>query len=928
MTGRPAVFLALMLAAFAAFAASRFDIAHEFGRAGSGDGPLDNPWRLAVDPRNGDIAVADTARHRVVVFARSGRFETSFGGRGVAEGALQSPCAIAFLPDGRGILVSDTDNDRIQLFDRSGRFIRTFAPAGESAGRLSRPTGLAVASNGDVYVADSGNNRIQVYAPTGSHIAAFGTRGSAAGQFSVPYDVAIARDGRTLAVADYGNHRVQLFDMGGRFLRAIGGFGTAPGKFWGASGVAFARDGTLLVADAANRRVQWFDLQGGESGAFGRGGDAPGEFVQPHAVTADWNHGTVYVSDFYLNRVQAFLDARFAPPPVAPGGEAAPLLAIGAGICLVVACGLLWMLRRRGTNPLAVARAIGAALRRRWRQRPVVSAEWLLLAASLLVAALLNRTLWNAAAETPTGEAVFAGAWLAPAILLLAAGQFLVIACLVPRALARPAIVLLVSLAAALDFYMRRYHIYLDVTMMQNVLGTNPAEARQQLTGSALARICLWAAGSTLVVSCVRLRRDPLRTALVRRGRYVLAAAIVAIACLGIAQGRVKRLAGQMPEALLLANPASALANLPRAYFSGALPAGGSRVPVGIDATMRPVHGPPRLLVLVVGESTRGDNWGLNGYARDTTPELRRAGVVNFPHVTSCGSNTLTSVPCMFSPWGRRGYDAERIQRSEGLLDVLSRAGYRVEWIENSAACLGVCRGVPTTTVSADGTPGGCKPNSCLDGGLVDALAQALREPVPAGSADSAGAGPGRVIVLHMAGSHGPGYHRRYPGTFARFQPECVSDDVAGCDDRAIVNSYDNSVLYTDHVLAQVIDLLRGQPAYASAMLFTSDHGESLGENGIYMHGTPYPIAPRQQLHVPMVFWASPGFARQRGMDLRCVADRAKRPTSHDSLFHSVLDLLQVETSLLDRSVDWLDGCTGEDDGAGPPRQRGSAQPL
>lgn len=264
----------------------------------------------------------------------------------------------------------------------------------------------------------------------------------------------------------------------------------------------------------------------------------------------------------------------------------------------------------------------------------------------------------------------------------------------------------------------------------------------------------------------------------------------------------------------------------------------------------------------------------------------------------------------MFSPWGRRNYDAERIQRSESLLNVLMRAGCEVNWIENSGTCIGVCRGIPYKTLAND-VPGGCHGDGCLDDKLVDALREMLEK-----RSSNASTTPDRdrVVALHMAGSHGPSYHNRYPREFAHFQPECLSDDVRGCDDRSITNSYDNSVLYTDHVLARVIDILRAHTEYASALLFTSDHGESLGENGIYMHGTPYPIAPRVQLHVPMVFWPSPEFIRERNIDMQCIIDQAKHPTTHDSLFHSTLNLLQVTTSLYDSSVDWSANCTKKDD--------------
>lgn len=896
-TTRLTVFFALMLIASIAWTAPvRFSVTNEFGRDGSGASRLDNPWRMAVDPENGDIAVADAAKHRIVVYGRDGGFKASFGIAGSQPGQLQAPCAVAFLANGL-ILVSDTGNNRLQTFDRSGRFIHAFGVPGHAAGQLNKPTGVAIAPTGEVFVADSGNNRIQVFSLAGAHLRSFGTQGKGPSQFELPYDVAIHPDGNEIAVADYGNHRVQVFDTQGRFLRQLGGFGTGPEKFWGAAGVAYTRDGTLLVADAANRRVQWFDHRQGEHGEFGGPGDSPGRFVQAHAVSADWRDGTVYVSDFYLNRVQAFRDTRVQP--LQPRRYKHLQLAAGAGIAFLLSG--IWIFRRRRHMQHLPPEGETRALQwdRLWPRRPVVPAEWLLLAASIVIALLLNRTFWNTIAVSSTGEPLLSGIWLIPAALLLTATHFALLALLTPRILVKPVVLLLILLAAAIDFYMRRYHIYLDVTMMQNVLGTNRAEAKQQLTRSALIHAVAWGAGTALVLSWLRVRNDGLRTDLARRFRYLAAAIVAIMLCLAATHDRLQKISDGKPEALLLLNPASALVNLPRAYFSGALPTGDVPASIGLDAKRYGKAGLPRLFVLVIGESTRGASWGLNGHARDTTPELRRIGVVNFPDVTSCGSNTLTSVPCMLSPGGRRQYDATRIQRSEGLLHILMRAGYQVDWIENSGTCLGVCRGVPSRTVRDHA--GACLADGCLDGLLIDALKTTVAE---------GDARRDRVIALHMAGSHGPSYHSRYPREFARFQPECLSDDVRGCDSRATLNSYENSVLYTDHVLARLISVLQERSDFATALLYTSDHGESLGENGIYMHGTPYPIAPREQLHVPMVFWASPNFMQERGIEFSCMLAQARRPTTHDSVFHSTLNLLRISTSLYDRSVDWSANCT------------------
>ena len=160
----------------------------------------------------------------------------------------------------------------------------------------------------------------------------------------------------------------------------------------------------------------------------------------------------------------------------------------------------------------------------------------------------------------------------------------------------------------------------------------------------------------------------------------------------------------------------------------------------------------PLVLVVVVGETARAANWGLNGCARQTTPQRERLGVVNFSDVRSCGTNTEVSLPCMFAPVGRRDCSEARIRGSESLLHVLARAGVSVHWRDNQSGCKGVCDGLPNDTVSAVNAPGLCQDGRCLDEGLIHDLDQRLE------SAKGA-----QLMVLHQLGNHGPSYFRRYP---------------------------------------------------------------------------------------------------------------------------------------------------------------------
>jgi lipid A ethanolaminephosphotransferase len=236
------------------------------------------------------------------------------------------------------------------------------------------------------------------------------------------------------------------------------------------------------------------------------------------------------------------------------------------------------------------------------------------------------------------------------------------------------------------------------------------------------------------------------------------------------------------------------------------------------------------------------------------------------------------SLPCLFSPDGRATFDAVRTRRSESLLHVLDHAGVATRWRDNQSGCKGVCAGLPFESTAAAHA-------------FDDILLEGLDEAIAAQTGDA-------VFVLHPLGNHGPAYWRRYPDGFRRFVPDCRTVELGDCTREEIVNAYDNAVLYGDHVVASVIDVLQAQARHDTALLYVSDHGESLGEAGLYLHGLPYAIAPRTQTRVPMVAWLSPGFVDANGLDIACLRRIAGEPASHDNVFDSVLGLMRVATSV------------------------------
>ena len=544
-----------------------------------------------------------------------------------------------------------------------------------------------------------------------------------------------------------------------------------------------------------------------------------------------------------------------------------------------------------------------AAALARWRQwRPSLRVETLALIASVFFSVACNGSFW---------EASLAGRSLSqPATWLFAAGlftavtsiHFILLCLLLNRWTAKPLLGLIIVVTASAAYYMGTFTVFLDPGMLRNVLRTDTKEAGELLHPGMLPSLLVLAVLPLAVLWRIRLRFDSFWRALLIRLLAVFVAILLGAGALLAVFQDVAPLMRNNKEIRYLITPANYLYSLVRVIGADAGTAARPRQQIGLDATQAASwrqREKPALVVIVVGETARAANWGLSGYARQTTPELARLDVINVSQVTSCGTNTEVSVPCLFSVYGRRNYDEDKIRGSESLLNVLARAGFRVLWRDNQSGCKGVCDGVEEDKLGNSKISQWCEGDRCLDEILLHGLDQVL--------ADSKGS---LVLVLHQLGNHGPAYFKRYPSAFRKYEPTCDTADLAKCSQEAIVNNYDNALLYTDHMMAQTIAFLTKQDRkYDTAMIYLSDHGESLGENGLYLHGVPYSIAPKVQTEVPMVMWFSPGFAKSFSLDTDCLRQRSRAPASHDNLFHSVLGLLDVRTSVYDSKMDLSATC-------------------
>ena len=541
--------------------------------------------------------------------------------------------------------------------------------------------------------------------------------------------------------------------------------------------------------------------------------------------------------------------------------------------------------------------------RGRWRLPATV--EQLILAASLFWAFSANGLFLGATLKDRTlaepNTWLFAGALM----VMLTSLHYVLLALVSNRYTVKPILALLIVGTAFASHFMQSFGVYLDPSMLRNVMRTDVAEARELFAWRLIPHLLLFAALPLLVLWRVRLVKRPwLRAGLVRLGTVVLATMFFVGALLSVFQS-FSSLMRNNKDIRYLVTPGNYLWSIGAVVAAETKGAAKPRQAIGLDAAPGPrmaARSKPLVVVLVVGETARAANWGLNGYSRQTTPELAKLSVINFPQVTACGTNTEVSLPCMFAPVGRRDYDESRIRGSESLLHVVARAGVGVHWRDNQSGCKGVCEGLPQDEVLALNPPGLCQDGRCLDEGLLAGLDERL--------AKLKGGRATQLLVLHQLGNHGPSYFRRYPSSFARFAPACQKDDLHKCSREEITAAYDNALLYTDHVLASLISKLQAASSDVdSAVVYVSDHGESLGENNLYLHGLPYAIAPDLQKQVPMVAWFSAGAPASLGLDTTCLQARAQKPTAHDHLFHTLLALLDVKTNLYERDWDLTQAC-------------------
>ncbi|MFP5594957.1 phosphoethanolamine transferase EptA [Kluyvera sp. 142486] len=540
---------------------------------------------------------------------------------------------------------------------------------------------------------------------------------------------------------------------------------------------------------------------------------------------------------------------------------------------------------------------------RLFRHRPAVSRLTYIILFSLYIALALNIVFYRQAFTLlPVDGLHNALVFMSMPVVAFAVMAILLTLASVIR-LEKVATTLFILLSASAQYFMMNFGIIVDRSMITNILDTTPAESYALLSGQMIMVFAFTALLAIALAWWIKIKpaASMWRGTIMRAGT-VLVSALLILLVAGLFYKDYASLFRNNKELVKSLNPSNSIVAMNSWYFHHEmdnLPL----VKIGEDAKQKAVmkNGPRKnLTILIVGETSRAANFSLGGYERETNPLLAKDNVVYFPKTASCGTATAVSVPCMFSNMPRTGYDESLAHHQEGLLDIIQRAGIQVQWNDNDGGCKGACDRVPHQDVTALNLPGQCIDGECYD----DVLFHDLEKTIDNMQGDG-------VIVLHTIGSHGPTYYNRYPPEFRRFTPTCDTSEIQSCSQEQLKNSYDNTILYVDHIVDKAIKLLQSkQDKFTTSLVYLSDHGESLGENGVYLHGLPYSIAPETQKHVPMLLWLSDDYQKRYGVNYACLQQKAKENDySQDNLFSTMLGLTGVETQEYRAADDILATC-------------------
>jgi lipid A ethanolaminephosphotransferase len=461
----------------------------------------------------------------------------------------------------------------------------------------------------------------------------------------------------------------------------------------------------------------------------------------------------------------------------------------------------------------------------------------------------------------------------------------------------KPLLIIVIIVSSFTAYFMDTYHVVIDDSMIRNSLQTEFRESSDLFSLQLVLYVALLGLLPSYFIYKAKIDYKPFKAELFSKIKTIIfSLGIVLVVMFSFSKFYTSFLREHKPLRYNV-NPIYWIYSIGN-YINKSMHSGPIVVKeIGKDAkVIANKHRKSELIIMVVGEAARADRFSLNGYGKETNPLLKKEEIYNFPNMYSCGTSTAESVPCMFSIFDRHNYDYKKGITTENVVDVLTHTkNVNILWRDNNSDSKGVALRVDFEDYRTDKTNTMCDDVECRDVGMLVGLDEYIKKHE----------GEDVLIVLHQMGNHGPAYYKRYPKEFEKFTPVCETNQLEQCTQEEVSNAYDNAILYTDYFLSKVINFLKPYSAgHETAMIYMSDHGESLGENGLYLHGLPYFMAPDEQKHIGSLMWF--GESIKEEVDVNKLNTYKNDAFSQDNLFHTLLGIFEVETEVYKKDMDIL----------------------
>lgn len=533
------------------------------------------------------------------------------------------------------------------------------------------------------------------------------------------------------------------------------------------------------------------------------------------------------------------------------------------------------------------------------RDKFQISSNKLIFLATIYFNFVLNWSFWNYIIKNVDINGFNMILFIISSMIITSGVLYIVFNILIVKYIGKPILIILLLVSSCTNYLMFKFGVYIDKDMVRNLFQTNTREAFDFFTLPFVLSLLITGILPAFLLCITKIEYKVFSKELKQRIISVLLAILLISIAGALSYKELVAFGRNNKKITRLINTSNYIYATFR-YIQAQIKTNRTFVILDKDAKLTPFEDDmPTLVVFVVGETARAKNFSLYGYEKQTNPLLSKQDLAVFEDVSSCGTATAISVPCIFSDKMRRKFNADEAMYTENLIDLAQQSGYDVVWLENDDGCKGVCKRIYNESMVQKNNPKYCDGIYCKD----EVLIYDLEDRISNITKDT-------LIILHTMGSHGPTYYKRYPDEFKVFTPTCDTQDIQTCSKDEIINTYDNTIIYTDFIISSAIDILKKFPNYESGLFYVSDHGESLGENNIYLHGFPYKFAPEEQTQIPMFLWMSESMKKYDHIDYECLKEHSRENSySHDNIFHSMIGLLEIKTKLYEENLDFFAKC-------------------